>query len=163
MKLLKTSLIVLVSTGFVGLGACSSNQATNSSNNPAATNSTASSAPESRDETASSSHAAKPQVGGQVVESGPYHLEFVSQPEANSTHLDFYLQRGDNHTAISDANVTAQVQLPDGTQKTIPLSYDAEGKHYAAMLPGTASGQYQVKVISEINGQKVDGRFNFNR
>lgn len=165
MRLLKVSLIILASVGLVGLGACSSNQATNSSNNPATTTNSPQSAAQqsSETETASSSDAAKPQVGGQVVESGPYHLEFVSQSEANSTHLDFYLQRGDNHTAIPNANVTAQVQLPDGTQKTIPLSYDAEGKHYTAMLPGTASGQYQVKVVSEINGQKVDGRFNFNR
>lgn len=173
MKLLKASLIVLGSVGLIGLGACNGNQAANPGNSPAANNSTESSAannstespaPESSTaQTASSEHAAKPQAGGQVVESGPYHLEFVSEPETNGTHLDFYLQRGDNHEAIPDAKITAQIQSPDGTQKTQNLTYDAEGKHYTAMLPGTAAGQYQVKITSDINGKKVNGRFSFSR
>lgn len=172
MKLLKTSLIVLGSIGVIGLGACSSsNQAVDPSNSPAATTSAVPPATESAtsegssttSQTSSSEHAAKPQAGGQVVESGPYHLEFVSESEAKGTHLDFYLQKGDNHEAIPNANVTAQIQSPDGSQKTQNLTYDAEGKHYTTMLPATVSGQYQVKITSDINGEKVDGRFNFNR
>lgn len=77
--------------------------------------------------------------------------------------MDFYLQNGENHTAIPNAKVTAQVQFPDGTQKTIPMSYDAGGKHYTALLPGKVSGQHQVKITSEVNGEKVDGRFSFGR
>jgi len=87
----------------------------------------------------------------------------VTEKEDNGTHLDFYLQKGGNHEAIPNAKVTAQVQLPDGIQKTLPLTYDAEGKHYAALLAGKAMGQYQVKVTSEIDGEKVDGRFSFNQ
>ena len=173
MKLLKASLIVLGSVGLIGLGACSnSNQAANG-NSPAASSSTespannptqsAAQAESSETQTTSSGHAAKPQAGGQVFESGPYHLEFVSQPEANGTHLDFYLQRGDNHEAIPNAKVTAQIQSPDGSQKTQNLTYDTEGKHYTAMLPEMTSGQYQVKITSDIDGKKVDGRFNFSR
>jgi hypothetical protein len=101
--------------------------------------------------------------GGQVIESGPYHLEFVSEPETDGTHMDFYLQKGDNHEAIPNAKVTAQVQLPDGTQKSLPLSYDAEGKHYTALLPGKASGEYNVAILSDVSGEKVNGRFTFNR
>lgn len=112
---------------------------------------------------ASASKDNQSQKGGQVVESGAYHLELVPEKEANGTHLDFYLQRGDNHQAIPNAKVTAQVQMPDGTQKTLPLKYDAEGKHYAALLPGNASGQYQVKVTAEIKGEKVNGRFSFKK
>ena len=170
MKLLKASLIVLSSVGFVGLGSCSSgNQAANPDNSPAATNSTQSPATESAVpegstvQTESNDQPGTPQAGGQVVESGPYHLEFVPETEADGTHIDFFLQKGDNHEAISNANVTAQIQLPDGTQKTLPLTYDAEGKHYTAMLPGNASGQHQVKITSDINGEKVDGRFSFNK
>lgn len=158
MKLLKVSLIVLGSLGLVGLGACSnSNQAANPNNSPNVAQ------PSSEAQSESSEHAATPQAGGQVVESGPYHLEFVTETEADGTHMDLFLQRGDNHEAIPNANVTAQIQLPNGTQKTLPLRYDAEGKHYTAMLPEKVAGQYQVKVTSDISGEKVGGRFSFNK
>lgn len=114
-------------------------------------------------EKVSASKDSKPKKGGQVVESGAYHLELVPEQEEKGTHLDFYLQRGDNHEAIPNAKVTAQVQTPDGTQKTLPLKYDAEGKHYAALLTGNASGQYQVKVTADIKGEKVNGRFSFKK
>lgn len=104
-----------------------------------------------------------PQKGAQVVESGPYHLEFLPGIEADSTHLDFFLQKGDTHEAIPDAKVTAQVQLPDGTQKTLDLKYDAEGKHYAVLLPSNVAGEYKVAVLLDIKGEKVNGRFSFKR
>lgn len=165
MKSLKASLIFLVSSGLIGLGACSnSNQAANPNNSPNIAQSAQSTAqPSSEAQSESSEQAGTPQAGGQVVESGPYHLQFISETEANGTHMDFFLQKGDNHEAISNANVTAQIQLPDGTQKTLRLTYDAEGKHYTAMLPEKADGQYQVKVTSDISGEKVDGRFSFNK
>jgi hypothetical protein len=165
MKSLKFMLIALGSISLIFLGACgNNNQATNSDSSPTTTQPAESTAqPTDATKAESSSHAAKPLAGGQVVESGPYHLEFVPEKEDNGTHLDFYLQKGDNHEAIPNAKVTAQVQLPDGTQKTLPLTYDAEGKHYAALLPGNAAGQYQVKISSDINGEKVDGRFSFSQ
>ena len=165
MKLLKNSLIVLGSLGLIGLGACSnSNQAANQGNSPNVAEPVQSPAqPSNEAQTESNDQPGTPQAGGQVVESGPYHLEFVPESEADGTHMDFFLQKGNNHEAISNANVTAQIQLPDGTQKTLPLTYDAEGKHYTAMLTGNASGQHQVKITSDINGEKVDGRFSFNK
>jgi hypothetical protein len=157
--------MVLGSASLIFLGACgNNNQATNSDSTSTSAKPAESTAQQTdAAKTESSGHAAKPLAGGQVVESGPYHLEFVSVKEDNGTHLDFYLQKGDNHEPIPNAKVTAQVQLPDGTQKTLPLTYDAEGKHYAALLPGKATGQYQVKITSDIDGQKVDGRFSFNQ
>lgn len=165
MKSIKSLLMLLGSVSLLFLGACgNNNQATNSDSSPTSTKPAESTAqPTDAAKTESSGHAAKPLKGGQVVESGPYHLEFVPVKENNGTHLDFYLQKGDNHEAIPNAKVTAQVQLPDGTQKTLPLTYDAEGKHYAALLPENAAGQYQVKINSDINGKKVDGRFSFSR
>ena len=163
MKLSMISLIVLGSLGFIGLGACSNiNQATNPSSSPSAAQSTQPSLQQSRETGAEKSESAKvPQAGGQVVESGAYHLELVTETEAEGTHLDLYLQKGDNHEAIPNAKVMAQIQLPDGTQKTLPFSYDASGKHYTALLPGKVAGQHQVKISSEISGQKADGRFSF--
>ena len=165
MKSIQSLLMVVGSISLIFLGACGNkNQAANSDSSPTTAQPAESNAQQTDTaKTESSSHAAKPLKGGQVVESGPYHLEFVPVKENNGTHLDFYLQKGDNHEAIPKAKVTAQVQLPDGTQKTLPLTYDAEGKHYAALLPEKAAGQYQVKVTSDIDGKKVDGRFSFSQ
>lgn len=163
---LKTSLIVVGSMGLIFLGACSNGtQPTNSTSSPNASPAEIATQPSPA---ASSENAEKTDhpiesKGGQVIESGPYHLEFVSESESNGTHMDFYLQKGDNHEAIPTAKVTAQVQLPDGTQKSLPLTYDAEGKHYTALLPGKASGEYNVAILSDVSGEKVNGRFTFNR
>lgn len=100
---------------------------------------------------------------GQVIESGIYHLELVPEKEENSTHLDFFLQKSDNHDPVSDAKVTAQVQLPDGTQQNLDLTYDAGGKHYTVTLPSKAAGEYKVAILSDIKGEKVNGRFSFKR
>ncbi|WP_416671167.1 hypothetical protein [Egbenema bharatensis] len=104
-----------------------------------------------------------PAQGGQVVETGKYHMEFVPLTEADGVHLDFYLQTGDDHTAIADADVTAQVQLPDGTQQELPMEYDAAGEHYFAFLPSQATGEYRVVVLTDINGEKANGRFAFTK
>ena len=113
--------------------------------------------------TSSTGHDSTVNAGGQVVESGPYHLELVTAPEGEQTHLDFFLQKGDDHSAIADAKVTAQIQLPDGSTQSLPLSYDATGEHYATLLASNASGDYQVAVTAEVNGESVQGRFSFTR
>ncbi|MBD2385634.1 hypothetical protein [Cylindrospermum sp. FACHB-282] len=164
MKTLKSGLIIIGSIGLLSLGACSSgNQAANTENTPTASTSTTEnkSAPVSPAAKTNSQHGAS--QGGQVVETGKYHLEFVPEKEANGTHLDFYLQTGDNHETVPNAKVTAQVQLPDGKQKTVLLPYDAKNKHYHGLLSEQASGQHQVKITADIKGEKVNGRFNFNR
>jgi hypothetical protein len=100
--------------------------------------------------------------GGQVVESGKYHLELVPEKSASETHLDLYVQKGDDHQAISDAKISGEVQSPDGQSKTIAFTYDAGGKHYTASVPGKA-GAYQLKVTAAIGSDKADGRFSFDR
>lgn len=157
MKLLKTSFMVW-GISLMGLGVFSNTSQAANLNNSLATSS-------AKNVTKTELISQKPNSsqGGQVVESGKYHLEFVPEQEANGTHLDFFLQQGDNHQAVPNAKVTAQVQAPDGTQKTLPLKYDAEGKHYTALFPGKAPGQYQVRMTADIKGQKVNGRFNFKK
>lgn len=153
---IKTSLIIISSLGSILLGACSNST-------PSTSTSNLNSSPV--EVAQSPSENARPQEfkGGQVIESGGYHLEFVPELENRGTHIDFYLQKSDSHEAISNAKVTAQVQLPNGTQQSFPLAYDAEGKHYAALIPGRASGQYDVVILSDISGEKVNGRFMFKR
>lgn len=102
-----------------------------------------------------------PQQGGQVVEVGNYHLELVAVPETDKIHLDLFLQTGDTHESIESATVTGQVQLPDGSQTQVAFEYDAEGEHYVAFLPETASGEYKVTILTDISGEKVNGRFSF--
>ena len=178
MKLLKSRLIVLGTVGLLFLAACSNaTQENNSASDPETTNTTNISKIESTKSDNSSkeqkgkdhshqgeSHKGKEHShGGQVVESGQYHLEFVAEKEKKGTHIDFYLEKGEKHEAVPNAKVTADVQLPDGKQKSIPFTYDASGKHYTAVVSEKATGQYQVKVTADIGGEKVNGRFNFNQ
>lgn len=111
-------------------------------------------------ETDAADHSAATQ-GGQVVETGAYHVELVPVPEADGIRLDLYLQTGDTHEAVADAAVVAQVQLPDGTQQALPMEYDAAGEHFFAFLPSQAAGDYKAVIQTEINGEKVNARFSF--
>jgi hypothetical protein len=156
MRSLKLALILLSSLGLIFLSACSND---NQASNP--TSGSADSSSETTTET-KSEHSEASQ-GGQVVETGTYHLELVPLKKDSAIHLDFYLQKGDSHEAVPNAEVTAQIQLPDGTQETLDFKYDANGKHYTALLPEKSAGQYQVKMIADINGEKVNGRFSFNQ
>lgn len=164
---LRTLLIPILGIGL--LSACGSGTPTATTVSPAATPS-----PKSPSATASSpttpvkaTTATKPGShggqGGQIIESGPYHLELLTIKEAEGTHIDFFLQKGEAHEPIPNATVTAQVQLPDGSQKALPMQYDAEGKHYYADLPATMPGEYKVAILSDIQGEKVNARYTFKR
>ncbi len=160
MKSSKSFSIVSVSLGLLLLSACSGNQTANSGSSPA---SPIASAPANESKSASPEKHSGANKGGQVIESGAYHLEFVPEKEAEGTHLDFYLQKGDNHEAVSTAKVTAQVQLPDGTQKSLDMKYDPVDKHYTSLLPGTIVGEHKVAILSDVGGEKVNGRFRFTK
>jgi hypothetical protein len=158
-KSLKSNLIILGSVGLLFLVACNKgDQASDTNSSPAS--SPVASQPASSAPAATSAKATK---GGQVVESGAYFLEFVTEKEATGTHLDLYLQKGEKKEPVPNAKVTAQVQLPNGKQQTLALKYDAEGKHYAVVFPSKEPGEYPVKMTADINGEKVDGRFTFSQ
>ena len=165
MKLLTSRIIALTSAGLLMLGACSkatkTSDSTSANSTPPPTETIAATKPMASDR--QPDNHMSPKKGGQVVESGKYHLELVPEKEANSTHLDFYLLRGDNHQIVPNAKVTADLQSPDGKQKTLPFNYDASGKHYAAVVSDKLTGQYQVKIMAIVGSEKVDGRFNFDR
>jgi hypothetical protein len=103
------------------------------------------------------------QQGGQVVESGKYHLELVPEKSASETHLDLYVQRGDDHQAIAGAKVSGEIQSPDGQSQKIAFSYDTAGKHYFGIVPGKKAGAYQLKVTAIMGSDQADGRFSFER
>lgn len=176
-KVIKSNWLILGTMGLLLLGSCSNTpQANNSDKNVETATNTANSpktevanSAKSADNHKDGSHkhdesqAGKEHShGGQVVETGKYHLELVSEKEAAGIHLDFYLKSGEKHETVPNAKVTAQVQLPDGTEKTLDLKYDSQGQHYAAVLPGNASDRYQVKVTADLGSEKVDGRFTIN-
>ncbi|MCF2147061.1 hypothetical protein IQ276_011470 [Desmonostoc muscorum LEGE 12446] len=165
MKNLKSGLIIIGSLGLIFLGACSnSNQTANTENSPVASTSSAKTPSVIASPVAKKTDSPHGESkGGQVVETGTYHLEFLAEKETNATHMDLYLLTGDNHESVTNAKVIAQVQLPDGKQKSIPLTYDVSGKHYTAALFENITGQYQVKITADVKGEKVNGRFNFNR
>lgn len=164
----KIKTIAIATFILLSLGACSNSNQTTSSTNTSTTGSAGSqpalspspAASPGKTSTNTTSHGGQ---GGQVIESGPYHLELLTFKEANNTHIDFFLQKGDNHEPISNAKVTAQVQLPDGSQKSLSMKYDAQGKHYVTILPNTTSGEYKVAILTDINGEKVNGRFSFKQ
>jgi hypothetical protein len=175
---LKIYAMAIATLGLLFLGACSSSNQTNSATNspvasaPAASPPPATPAPAKSpdptnanktnvDKTAPAKTSAHGGQGGQIIESGPYHLELLAIKEGTGIHLDFFLQKGDNHEPIPNAKVTAQVQLPDGSQKSLDLKYDASGKHYYAVLPSTADGEYKVAILSDIKGEKVNARYSF--
>lgn len=154
---------LLTVLGLVALTSCASGQqqATSTETSPVAESPIAESpVAAAPTETSSDNHGGQ---GGQVIETGVYHLEFVPEDEGDTVHLDFFLQKGDSHEAVTGAKVTAQVQLPDGSQKSLPMEYDAEGEHYVATLDGAMAGAYQVAVLSDIQGEKVNGRFTFDK
>jgi hypothetical protein len=105
----------------------------------------------------------KPNQGGQVVEVGAYHLELVTINEEGGVHIDLFLQNGSDHSSVPDAKVSAQVQLPNGTKKSLDMPYKADGKHYGALLSETVVGEYKVVILSDIKGEKINGRFSFKR
>ncbi|MBW4463647.1 MAG: hypothetical protein KME47_25900 [Nodosilinea sp. WJT8-NPBG4] len=151
----------LLITGVLALTACGGSETATAPDATIAAD-TPVTAESSAETTTASDHSAASK-GGQVVESGPYHLELVPAPEADGIHLDLYLQTGDTHEAIADATALAQVQLPDGTQQEIPMEYDAEGEHFFAFLPSQAAGEYKTVIQTDIKGEKVNARFSFSK
>jgi hypothetical protein len=149
MKSLTLEIIGLASTGLLLLGACSKEAKTSDST--------------AKPQIEATTPAPKKEPIASNGQSGKYHLELVPEKEGSNTHLDFYLLQGDKHEIVPNAKVTADLQSPDGKQKTLAFNYDAKDKHYTAMVDDKSTGQYQVKVTATFGGEKVDGRFNFDR
>ncbi len=161
-SLKKITPIYLLLTGLIILGFCSKGKPTADKVEPTVTKTETAATPPPAETAASAPHG-KSHPGGTIIETSGIHLELVPEKEAEKTHLDLYLQKGDNHEPIPTAKVVAQVQTPDGKQQSLDMKYAAEDKHYTAIVPGKTAGQYQVKITADVSGKKVDGRFTFDR
>lgn len=168
LKSLKSLTISPVLIGIIAIASCSSPTPETKSSlpNPISTpanpsEQTKATAPKNSDKP--NENHGKANQGGQVVEVGAYHLELVAINEDGGVHIDLFLQNGSDHSPIPDAKVSAQVQLPNGTKKSLDMPYKADGKHYGALLSETIVGEYKVVILSEIKGEKINGRFAFKR
>ena len=97
---------------------------------------------------------------GETVEVDGYNLELSQHKEGKVTHLDLSLKRGEKREPVTDAKVTAQIQLPDGSSKRLDLAYKPDKKVYAADITDFSAGSYKVAVLSDVSGKKVNARFN---
>jgi major membrane immunogen (membrane-anchored lipoprotein) len=152
--------ICLALTGLLILVACSKAEKTDNKVDPTPVKTATVASP--TPETHSGEHG-KSHTGGTTIEISGIHLEMVPEKEADKTHLDLYVQKGENHEPIPNAKVVAQIQTPDGKQQSIDMKYAAAEKHYTGIVPGKTAGQYQVKITTDISGKKVDSRFTFDR
>lgn len=174
MKSFKTIIIALSSTSLLFLGACSGgNQATNSENTSnnsttqtAAKTETTAKEGEKHDDSDGHQHSKDGKHGsdhaGQVIDLGKYHLEFKPETVKDATHLDISVH-GEKDEIITDAKLTAQIQSPDGSNKTVNIPYNASEKQYTTAFKETAAGEYKVVLQTDIKGEKSNGRFSFKR
>ena len=71
---------------------------------------------------------------------------------------------GKSDKEITDAKLIAQVQLPDGSNKTLPVLYNTEEKQYTAKLPASATkGDYKVVLQVNVKGEQFNSRFSFKQ
>ncbi|MBE9034905.1 hypothetical protein [aff. Roholtiella sp. LEGE 12411] len=167
MNSLKLVLITLSGTILILFSGCANKEEENNSQNlakPSVNNvaKTDQSSEKLNGNPADKKHSHNQGHSGQVVNLGKYHLEFKPDIEKDGTHLDVALH-GEQDKEITDAKLTAQIQLPDGTKKTLEIPYKSEEDQYAALLPETATGEYKVVIQTDVNGEKLNGRFSFNR
>ncbi len=91
------------------------------------------------------------------VKVGDYSMELESHKVGNNLHFNFHMHKGKDE--IADAKVTAQLQMPDGSQKSLEMPFSPAEKAYVAKLESPAAGEYKVAVLSDLKGEKMNARF----
>jgi hypothetical protein len=166
MKLNRSTVTIIAAISLLVLAGCSSSEKqTAKTTEPSPTAETtepkstavASGQPAAAEVTTTSNH------GGQALEVNGYHLELVPVSDPGGIHIDLFLQDAESSKAISDAKVSAQIELPDGSRQSLEMTYDAAGEHYLVLVPSNEVGEYKVAVLSDIAGEKVNGRFTFSK
>lgn len=93
----------------------------------------------------------------EAVKVGDYSMELMSQKEGSEVRFSFYLNKGKDE--VADAKVTAQFQMPDGSQKSLEMPFGAKEKAYVARLTSSVAGEYKVAVLTDLKGEKMNTRF----
>lgn len=169
MQSIKYLTATIAGLGLLFLGACAGDNSASNSANTAdkPTETTANSASQKTETHKEEEHAHKSgeahASSEQVIETGDYHMEFLTHKSGEGINLDVVLENEKSHEPVSSAKVTAQVQLPNGSEKSLDMTYNAAEKAYTATLPSPAPGEYSVAIVSEIDGKKVNGRFSFKQ
>ncbi len=92
----------------------------------------------------------------QQTNSNTYNLELIIDSESDEKiYLDLCFEKGNKQ--IKNAKVTAQIKFPNGQEKTIPLKYVAEKKHYHNVLPEKITGEYKITIYANV-GNKIVNR-----
>lgn len=151
----KSSLIFLVAFGSLFLAACGTSEPTTDTST---TPETATEIDDDHDHT----HHDDSHDNAQVIISGIYHLELLAEHKDNGIDLSFHLENEESHETISNAKVKAIVKLSDGDEKMLDLPYKAKSEQYVAFLPEQAKDKYEVTILTNINGEQVNGRFSFD-
>lgn len=99
---------------------------------------------------------------GQVLILDGYQLKFIAERDTDESHLHLYVERGNNHESVPDAVVQAQVQAPDGKEKTLEFKYDEKEKGYVAVVNNLSDGKHQIKFLVNVQGKNINGRFQFD-
>ena len=162
----KSILIFLAAYGSLALSACgNSEQATTAVPTPPADSEAVTTTMDDGHDSQHQGHTGihSDIVHAQIIMSGPYHLELIAESKDHGINLNFHLENNANQEPILGANVTAVVDTPDGNQETLDLQYEAEGEHYIGSLETQATGQFQVAILADIDGEQVDADFAFER
>lgn len=71
----------------------------------------------------------------QSFTSGNYKLELLSHKDNDGINLEFCLQEREQLKQVNSAQITAQIQLNNGQQETIPFEFRQSTNHYHAIIP----------------------------
>jgi hypothetical protein len=126
---------------------------------PAETSTTNGSAAEPGTATTSSTT----EAAGETVEMDNYRFRLSPDIQKNGeAHLDFYV-RDLKDVHVKGVTGTFHITMPDGSKETLTMEEEKPHDHYHGKLMLKQYGEYKIAAQVNINGQKYNPRFSFQR